>query len=93
MFESGLTTLIISKEEMEDIMKIVKDSGLLIKSLSEPIKNRAKLQKGGFLTMLLGTLGASLFGNLLTDKVAIATSQGRDTIRVGKGTIRAGENS
>ena len=93
MFESGLTTLIISKEEMEDIMKIVKDSGLLIKSLSEPIKNRAKLQKGGFLTMLLGTLGASLFGNLLTDKVAIATSQGWDTIRAGKGTIRAGENS
>ena len=59
MLESGLTTLIISKEQMEDIKKIVKDSGLLIKSLSEPIKNGAKLQKGGFLSMSLGTLGAS----------------------------------
>ena len=58
MFESSLTTLIISKEEMEDIKKIVKDSGLLIKSLSEPIKNGTKLQKAGFLSMSLGTLGA-----------------------------------
>ena len=92
MLESGLTTLIISKEQMEDIKKIVKDSGLLIKSLSEPIKNGAKLQKGGFLSMSLGTLGASWFGNLLTGKVAIATNQGQGTIRAGKGTMRAGEN-
>ena len=92
MLESGLTTLIISKEQMEDIKKIVKDSGLLTKSLSEPIKNGAKLQKGGFLSMSLGTLGASWFGNLLTGKVAIATNQGQGTIRAGKGTMRAGEN-
>ena len=92
MLESGLTTLIISKEQMEDIKKIVKDSGLLIKSLSELIKNGAKLQKGGFLSMSLGTLGASWFGNLLTGKVAIATNQGQGTIRAGKGTMRAGEN-
>ena len=67
-------------------MKIVtsfEDSGLLIKVVSETIENEAKEQKGGFLSMLLGTLGASLLGNLLT---------GKDTISAGEGTIRAGEN-
>ena len=85
MFWSGVTTLIISNEEMNDIMKIVKsleESGLLIKSISETIKNEVKIQKGGFLGMLLGTLGASLLGNLLT---------GKGTVRAGEGTIRAGE--
>ena len=54
---------------MKDIIKIVKslkDSGLLIKGVSETIKNEAKEQKGGFPGMLLGTLGTSLLGNLLT---------------------------
>ena len=63
MFRSGYTALITSNEEMNDIIKIVKslkDSGLLVKSVSETIKNEAKEQKGGFLRMLLGTLGASL---------------------------------
>ena len=58
MLWSGFITLIISNEEMNDIMKIVKsleDSGLLIKGVSETIKNDAKEQKGGFLSMLLGT--------------------------------------
>ena len=85
MFGSGVTTLIISNKEMNDIMKIVKsleESGLLIKSISETIKNEVKIQKGGFLGMLLGTLGASLLGNLLT---------GKGTVRAGEGTIRAGE--
>ena len=62
MFRSGFTILRISNEETNDIMKIVKsleESGLLIKSVSETIKNEAKEQKGGFLGMLLGTLGAS----------------------------------
>ena len=62
MFGSGMTTLISSNEEMNDIMKIVKspeESGLIIKGVSETIKNKAKDQKGGFLSMLLGTLGAS----------------------------------
>ena len=71
MFVSGTTTLIISNEEMNDIMKIVKfleESGLSIKGVSETIKNEAKGQKDGFLGMLLGTLGASLLGNLLTGK-------------------------
>ena len=61
----------ISNEKMNDIMKIVKslkESGLLIKGISEGIRNGVKEQKGGFLGMLLGTLGASLLGNLLTDK-------------------------
>ena len=72
---------------MGDIMKIanksLEKSGLLIKDVSETIQNEAKEQKGGFLSMLLRTLGASLLGNFLTDK---------DTIRVAKGTIRAREN-
>ena len=78
------TTLIISNEEMNDIMKIVKsleESGLLIKGVSETIKNEAKEQKEGFVEMLLGTLGASLLGNLLT---------GKAKIRAVEGAIRAG---
>ena len=81
---SGLTTLIISHEERNDIMKIDKpleESGLLIKSVSETTKNESKEQKGGFLGMLLGTLGAILLGNLLT---------GKGTIRGGEETIRSG---
>ena len=81
---------------MKDIIKIVKyleDSGLLLKGVSKTVQNEAKEQKGGFLSMLLGTLGASLLGNLLTGKGAIATSQGRGIYRAGKGKgiNRAGE--
>ena len=85
MFGSGFTT-IISNEEMNDIMKIVKsleESGLLIKDVRKTIKNEAKKQTGGFLSMLLGTLGASLLGNLLS---------GKSTIRAGKCTVRAGQD-
>ena len=60
------TTLIISNDEMEDIIKIGKsfeDSGLLLKSVSE-----TKELKGGFLSILLGTLGVSLLGNMLAGK-------------------------
>ena len=59
---NNTTNLIISNDEMEDIIKIVKsleDSGLLLKGVSETVQNDAKEQKGGFLSMLLGTLGAS----------------------------------
>ena len=59
---SGIPVLIISNEEMDDIMKVVKsieESGLLIKAVSQKIKNEAKEQKGGLLIILLGTLGAS----------------------------------
>ena len=65
IYGSGATELIISNEEMEDIMKIVKllqESELLIKWISETIKNETKEQKGGFLEMLLGTLTASILG-------------------------------
>ena len=93
---NNTTTLIISNDEIEDIIKIVKsleDSGLLLKGVTETVQNEVKEQKGGFLSMLLGTLGASLLGNLLTGKGAIATSQGRGIYRTGKGKgiNRAGE--
>ena len=74
------TTLIISNNEIEDIIKTVKsleDSGLLIKGVTETVQDEVEEQKGSFLSMLLGTLGASLLGNLLTGKGAIATNQGR----------------
>ena len=86
MFGSGYATLIISNKELEDVMKIINsldDSGLLIKGVSETIKNEARGQKEEFLGMSLGTLGASLLGNLLTGKVII---------RARKGTNRASEN-
>ena len=73
------TTLIISNDEMKDIIKIVKslkDSGLLLKGVSKIVQNEAKEQKGGFLSMLLGTLSASLLGNILTGKGVIAKSRG-----------------
>ena len=79
------TTLIISNNEMHDILKIVKsleDSGVLLKGVSEKIQNEAKKQRGGFLSMLLGTLGASLLGDLLTK-----TLSGKGVIRGGEGVI------
>ena len=75
---------------MEDILQIVKsleDSGLLLKGVSETIKNEEKEQKGGFLSMLLGTLGASLLGNMLVDKGAMRAGKG--TVRVGYGSKRS----
>ena len=63
------TTLIISNDEMDDILKIVKsleDSGVLLKGVSETIQNEAKEQRRGFLSMLLGTLGGSLQGDILS---------------------------
>ena len=92
IFGSGTTKLIISNEEMNDIMKIVKsltEFGLLIKGVSETIKNEAKEQKGGFLGMLLGTLGANLFWNLLTGKDIITAGEGCQT---GPCMIGAGQD-
>ena len=68
---SGNTTLILSNKDMKDIIKIVKsleDSGLLLKGVTETVQNEVKEQKGGFISMLLGTLVASLLENLLTGK-------------------------
>ena len=73
------------------IVKSIEESGLLIKGVNKTVKNEAKEQKGGFLGMLLGTLGAGLLGNLLTGKGAIATSQGQSTIRAAEGSVRAGQ--
>ena len=92
------TALIILNDEMEDIIKIVKsikDSGLLLKNVRETIQNKAKDQTGGFLSMLLGTLGASLLGNILADKGAI-TKRGNEKTRSkrqGRGTNRAGDGT
>ena len=72
---------------MQDLLKIVKslkDSDLLLDGITETIKNEVKEKKGGFFNMLLGTLGASLLGNMLA---------GRDVIRAVEGTIRAGYGS
>ena len=69
IYGSGTTTLIISNKEMNDIMTIVQtleDSGILLKGVTKTIKNETKEQKGGFLSMLLDTLGASLLNDLLT---------------------------
>ena len=86
-----MTTLVISNEEMNDIIKTVKsfeESDLWIKGVRKTIENEAKEQKEGFLGMLLGTLCATLLGNLLTSKNTIRADEG--TIRAGGGTIRSG---
>ena len=89
MLGSGTTTtLIISNDEMDDILKIVKsleNSGVLSEGVSEKIKHEAKEQRGRFLGMLLDTLGASLLGDVLSKGLS-----GKGVIRAGEGTIRAG---
>ena len=79
--------LIIEQEDINDIIKIIealKNSGILLKGVTKTIENETKEQRGGFLSMLLGTLGASLLGNLLT---------GKGMMRAGEGIVRAGEGS
>ena len=85
------TTLIISNDEMDDILKIVKsleNSGVLLKGVSETIQHEAKEQRGGLLSMLLGTLGASLLGDILSKGLP-----GKGVIRAGEGMIRTGYGS
>ena len=79
--------LIIEKEDMQDIITIIKELenfDILLKGVSKTIENEIKEQRGGFLSMLLETLGASLLGNLLT---------GKGIMRAGEGIVRAGEGS
>ena len=74
---------------MNDIIKIIKaleNSGILLKGVSKAIKNETKEQKGGFLSMLLGTLGASLLGDLLTGGKGIA-SAGDGIVHAGSGNV------
>ena len=81
---------------MEDLVKIAKsleDSGLLLKGVTETVQNEVKEQKGGFLSMLLGTLGASLSGNLLTGKGIHRAGKGKGIHRAGEGIVRAGEGN
>ena len=78
---TGTVKLIIENEDMNDILKIteaLENSGILLKGVTKTIENESKEQKGGFLSVLLGTLGASLLGNLLSD---------------GKGIVRAGDGA
>ena len=90
--------LIIEQEDMKDIMKIIKaleNSGILLKGVSKTIKNETKEQRGGFLSMLLGTLGASLLDNLLSSgKGIMRAGEGSITSRAkGDGIVRAGEGN
>ena len=90
----GNTTLIISNKDIEDLIKIIKsleDSGLLLKGVTESVQNDVKKQKGKFLSMLLGTLGASVLGNILTGKRI--NKKGKGINRAGKGIVRAGEGN
>ena len=90
--------LIIEQEDMNDIIKIIEaleNSGILLKGVTKTIENETKEQRGGFLSMLLGTLGASLLGNLLTGgKGIVRAGEGSITsIAKDEGIIRAGEGS
>ena len=87
--------LIIEQEDMNDIIKIIEaleNSGILLKGVTKTIENETKEQREGFLGMLLGTLGASLLGNLLTGGNCIMRA-GDGIVRAGDGIVRAGEGS
>ena len=80
--------LIIEQEDMNDIIKIIEaleNSGILLKGVTKTVENETKEQRGGVLSMLFGTLGASLLRNLLTG--------GKGIVRAGDGIVRAGEGS
>ena len=73
---------------MNDITKIIEaleNSGILLKGVTKAIENETQEQRSGFLSMFLGTLGASLLGNLLSD--------GKGIVRAGEGIVRAVEGS
>ena len=84
---SGNTTLIVSNKDMDNPIKIIKslqDSGLILKGVTESVQNEVKEQKDGFLSMLLGTVGASLLGNLLTGKGIHRAGKGKEYIELVK---------
>ena len=87
-----MTTLIVSNDEIGDIIKTVKsleDSDLLLKGVTETIPNEVKEQKGGFLSMLLDKLGGSLLGNLLTGRGVNRAGKRKGINRAGEGVLRA----
>ena len=86
-------TLIKSNDEIDSIIKIIKsleDSGLLLEEVTKTVQNEVKEQKGGFFSMLLGTLGASLLRNLLTGRGVTRARKGKGINRAGEGIVRAG---
>ena len=74
--------------DISNIVKSLEDSGVLLKGVSETIQHEAKEQRRGFLGILLGTLGASLLGDILSKGLS-----GKGVIRAGEGTIRVGYGS
>ena len=87
--------LVIEQEDMNDVIKVIEaleNSGILLKGVTKTIENETKEQRGGFLSMLLGTLGASLLGNLLTGGKGMMRA-GEGIVRAGDGIVRAGEGS
>ena len=87
---SGTTTLTISNEEMNDIMKIdqtFEDSDILLKGVTETIKNKTKKQEGRLLGTLVGILGSILLQNLLSGKRIVRTGSGN---KKGEGIVRPG---
>ena len=85
------TTLIISNDDLNNLLQVTKsleNSGILLDAITESVKKEVKEKKDGFLSMLLGTLGASLLGDLLTKHLS-----GKGVIRAGEATIRAGYGS
>ena len=95
------TTLIISNDEWKiiEIVESLEDYALLPEAVSETIQNEAKEQKSGFLSVLLGTLGASLLGNILLGKAINRAGEGEivksvskeiKSKRQGQGIVRAG---
>ena len=69
---------------------LVEDSGLLLKGVTETVQNEVKVQKGGFLSMLLATLGGSLLGNYLTGKGINTAGKVQGINRAVEGVLRAG---
>ena len=92
----NMTRLVISNDEINNIIKIVKsfeDSGLLLKGITETVQNEVKEQKQGFLSMPSSTVGASLLGNLLTCKGISRAGKGRGINRAGEGIVTASYGS
>ena len=90
IFGLGMTALIISSKEMNEIMKIIKsleESSLLIKGVNETTKIEAKEQNRGFIDMLSGTLDANFLGNSLKGKGVKTKKPGRGVVRAGVGAI------
>ena len=77
-------------KDITEILKSLEDSGLLLKGVTTRIQNEAKGLKGGFLSLLLGTLGASLLGNILVEKGISRAGEGAIVKRQGRGIVRAG---